>query len=686
MHTVMLAKDFLPSISQLQANDQARVIHFVTQFQENPAHPSISLERVRAADGELWSGRVSQDLRAIVYKDGDTWAVLHADRHDAAYAWAERKRVGPHSVTGALQIVDVEEAEATREALKSNGGSADHHEGIFGHHAKDYMLSLGVPEAWLPTVMEIRNETDLFSVCERLPEDVAERLITLATGELVTPPAPKRDAPVQRVPDTRRRFWVADNSEELRRALEAPLERWIAFLHPSQREIVEGEFNGPVKVTGSAGTGKTVVALHRARRLARDGKQVLLTSYVSTLCENLERSLALIASPETRDRINVSTVHALALDMVRDADPGTNPAGHDLVLETLDAASVGVSYDRHFIHAEWENVIQRQGIAEWAEYRSARRVGRGRPLSVRDRKALWTVFSQARERLQDRNLLTWTDLCIRATELLDKGMESPFDAVVVDELQDLNAAEIRFLWALAQQNPEDFMVVGDAGQRIYPGGFSLRSLGIEVRGRSHILRINYRTTEQIRRSADALLGNEADDMDSGTERRDQTRSLLSGPNPDLSGHGDWPAEKNAVVAQVRRWLESGLEAADIAVFARTNKLAAEVGAELSSAGVDVLRLSRDASLSDPGVRVGSMHRAKGLEFKAVVVAGASTSYLPHPRSLDGVDDPKDKEEVIEQERRLLYVAMTRARDELLVSWSGEPSPFLDPVISNESEG
>ena len=438
-----------------------------------------------------------------------------------------------------------------------------------------------MPEPWLPAIREIRNESDLFGVCEKLPEDVAERLLTLATGELVTPPPPQRDAPVQRAPDTRRRFWVAGNSEELRLALEAPMERWIAFLHPSQREIVEGEFNGPVKVTGSAGTGKTVVALHRARKLAREGKRVLLTSYVTTLCENLERSLALITEPDVRDRITVSTVHSLALDLVREHDGETNPASADSARQALDAAAAASPFDRSFIHAEWENVIQRQGISEWSDYRSTRRVGRGKPLSVRDRKALWTIFADARERLRDRKQLTWTDLCIRAAELLEAGEESPFEAVVVDELQDLNAAEIRFLWALAQREPGNFMVVGDAGQRIYPGGFSLRSLGIEVRGRSHILRINYRTTEQIRRSADALLGNEADDMDSGTERRDRTRSLLSGPEPDLRGHQRWEDEKTAAVDQVQTWLQSGLAAEDIALFTRTNQLAEDLERELS---------------------------------------------------------------------------------------------------------
>lgn len=678
MPTVMLAQDFLPAVSRLQANEVAKVIQFVTHFQQNPAHPGISLERLRSAGEDLWSGRISQDLRAILYKDGDTWAILHADHHDAAYAWAERKRVGPHSVTGALQIIDIEEVEQTRAALQS-GTRGSGPSGIFAHHSKEYLLSLGVPEPWLPAILEIRNEADLFAVGGRLPEDVAERLLTLATGELVTPPAAVRQEPVEQVPDTRRRFWVADSSEDLRLALEAPLEKWIAFLHPSQRKIVEGEFSGPVKVTGSAGTGKTVVALHRARKLAREGNHVLLTSYVTTLCENLERSLALITTPEVRERITVSTVHALALDAVREVDPRIQPAGTDRAREALDSAATGSAFDRGFVHAEWENVIQRRGIVAWPEYRSTLRTGRGSPLSIRDRKALWEIFTDARQRLDDRHLVTWTDLCIRAAGLLPTKSSVSFDAVVVDELQDLNAAEIRFLWALARNRPDNFMVVGDAGQRIYPGGFSLRALGIEVRGRSHVLRINYRTTEQIRRAADALIGAEIDDMDAGTERRGGTRSLLRGPEPELRGHGSWDNEKDGIAEQVAKWLGTGLNPDDIAIFTRTNQLADDIEVRLTGAGVDVLRLSRESNLSQPGVRVGSMHRAKGLEFKSVLVAGAGATHLPHPRSLQGVSDPNDREDIMEQERRLLYVAMTRARDELVISWNGRPSGYLSSI-------
>jgi superfamily I DNA/RNA helicase len=683
MANVLIGQDFFQSVAGLQSSEKARVIDFVTLFQQNPAHPGISLERVNSAGADLWSGRISQDLRAILFKDGDTWALLHADHHDAAYTWAERKQVGRHSVTGALQIVDLEEVEETTQRVAT--ATPDYRPpGLFDAHRDEYLLSLGVPESWLPTVREVRFEDQLFTVCERLPQDVAERLLLVAGGVLVTPPIPAREAPVEAAEDTQRRFFVASDEDELRAALEAPLERWIAFLHPSQRALVEGSFKGPVKVTGSAGTGKTVVALHRARALARKGHRVLLTSFVTTLCENLECGLDLLCSPQARTRVRVATVHAIALEFVRAVEPRAEPAGADRTNEILAriAAVRTPQYDTAFVQGEWENVVQRQGISEWADYRSARRTGRGRPLSVRERKALWEVFEETRSRLRERSSYTWADLCLRARELIESGEVPPrFDAVVVDEVQDLNAAEIRFLWALAAKHPGHFMVAGDAGQRIYPGGFSLRALGVDVRGRSHILRINYRTTEQIRRAADRLLGDAADDLEGGTETRSGTRSLLRGPDPVLQPCASWDEELTAVAQRIRRWLEEGLEPREIAVFCRTNSRADEVLRALRERDVPALQLTRETSLQGPGVRAGSMHRAKGLEFKAVAVAGCSASMLPHPKTVEGATDPQDREEAIEQERRLLYVAMTRARDELFITWSGAPSPFLEPLLA-----
>jgi superfamily I DNA/RNA helicase len=230
------------------------------------------------------------------------------------------------------------------------------------------------------------------------------------------------------------------------------------------------------------------------------------------------------------------------------------------------------------------------------------------------------------------------------------------------------------------------MLVGDAGQRIYPGGFSLNRLGIEVRGRSQILRINYRTTEQIRRAADRVLGFECDDMDEGTELRSGTRSVMRGPEPDLRGFGSDAAEEEAVVAQIEAWLADGLEAEEIGVFSRGRNRVEKVANLLRRAGYEACLLQDQGDTPERhGVQLGTMHRAKGLEFKAVLVMGCGARYLPNYQATHASDDPQDREDAVARERRLLYVAMTRARDRLAVTWAGKPSPFLAQFVAAPAE-
>jgi hypothetical protein len=687
---VLIAPQLFSSLSELSPNDQARVIEFINTFQANPAHPALSLERVnRARSKGVWSGRVSGDLRAILHKDGDTWAILYADHHDAAYDWAERRDVGRHSVTGALQIVEavetVREVEKVVEVVRQPEIPP-----LFAGHSDDYLLSLGVPETWLPTLRRVRDDDQLLVVCSKLPEDVGERLLSLASGEFVTPPEP---VPAERsaieAPDTRRRFLVVGDAEELAAALAAPMERWIAFLHPSQRSLVSRTFKGPAKVSGAAGTGKTVVAMHRARHLARQGERVLLTSFVTTLCDNIERNLRKLCTEAERRNITVSTVHKQALETVRHAEPRVRPTSDedvDKLLETLRLRHAP-AYDGAFIRAEWDNVVRLQGVATWDGYRQALRTGRGRGLSVKERKVLWQVFGGVLESLAERQMRDWAGLCTRAEELVRSGaVRSPYTAVVVDEVQDLRPPDLRFLRALCAEHPANLMVCGDAGQRIYPGGFSLSALGIDVRGRSTVLRISYRTTEQIRRVADRLLGYVADDMDDGEESRSGARSLLRGPTPELLGYERRSDEIESAIKRIRAWRNDGLQPEAIGIFGRTAARLKAAGDALTDAGIPWCRLSDQNDGPTAGVHVGTMHRAKGLEFKAVLVLDCADGVIPNPAASRGDDDPQDREAAEARERRLLYVAMTRARDELVITWSGRPSRFLAPFVTTSEGG
>lgn len=677
MTEFMVADTFMESLSKLTANEQARGIKFLLKVRKDPKDPGMSLERLTgAASKDVWSGRISRDLRAILYKTGDLLALLYADHHDAAYGWAERRTIGRHSITGALQIVESVETVEKQIVETATPGAKP----LLEKHSDDYLLSLGVPETWLPTLRQITNEEQILTACEKLPEDVAERLLELAEGKLATPPAPvAATKPASASPDTHRRFFVVDNEADLHAVLNAPLAKWIAFLHPSQKKIVEAEPKGPMKVTGSAGTGKTVVAMHRARHLARQGEQVLLTSFVGTLCQNIERNLKLFCTEDELGRIKVTTVHKQALDMVRQVDSRIRPA-NDLEVQKLVERAIrryGAGFEDSFIKAEWEQVIQIQGIGSWEDYRRARRTGRGKPLSVRERKSLWKVFEDVFLGLSSKKLIDWSSLSRRAFELLEEGrVKSPFTAVAVDEVQDLKPAELRFLAALCKSKPENLLLTGDAGQRIYPGGFSLKALGIEVVGRSHVLRINYRTTEQIRRAADLVLADSVDDLDGGKGSRKGTKSLLSGPAPVLKGFKARKKETDYVVDQVRHWVAEGLKPEDVGVFARASSGIKPIKAALEAAGLTSHLLSDQSGSVEPGVQLGTMHRAKGLEFKAVIAVDCSAKVLPSQFALNGLDDPQDIEDATERERRLLYVVMTRARDELHVTWVGEPSPFL----------
>jgi superfamily I DNA/RNA helicase len=350
------------------------------------------------------------------------------------------------------------------------------------------------------------------------------------------------------------------------------------------------------------------------------------------------------------------------------------------ILRLLDKSRErsGLEVDSAFLRSEWSNVIDRQGLMSWEAYRDADRRGGGRPLSGRERQRLWDVFGAVWGELELANQTTWAGLCRLAADQLERGtVPSPFDAVVVDEVQDLSSADLRFLAALSGKGRDGLFLVGDAGQRIYPGGFSLRALGIDVRGRSRVLRINYRTTEQIQRVADRILGDVCDDLDEGNESRRGTVSLLRGPDPEFRGFERDAEERAFIIETTQRLIREGLGSSEIALFARTHKLAESFSDALRSAGIPTALLrefgEEGEDQREPGLTVGTMHSAKGLEFKAVFVAGCNDHQLPNAYVLSQITDPAEWAAALEEERRLFYVSVTRARDEVFVTWCGTPS-------------
>jgi hypothetical protein len=673
---------FVARASQLDAPSARRALDFMVKYLRDPGSPGISLERLdRLKADNLWSGRVSQDLRAIIYREDGLDLLLYVDHHDAAYQWARRRRVQRNARTGAIQVIVAPE-EVDLPAPRDPDRPA---EPVFQAHSDEYLLSLELPETWLPMIRSVTEPEQLLDVVGDLPAEVADRLMDLASGVLVAPPAPVAPA-LPGTPVSLPRDAIVPELDDLMRMLDAPLAVWVAFLHPSQRQLASGSFGGPVKVTGSAGTGKTVVALHRARHQARQGKRVLLTSYVSTLCHNLEHNLGILCTDEELSRITVRTVHQEARALVG--------AAGEPIAAILGGNEVRALFERHLrgepcaldpggLQAEWDAIIEANGIDSWEGYRSVSRAGRGRALSVTDRRVVWSVVERVKRHLASRRLTDWQGLCRRARELLELGRASaPYDAVVVDEVQDLSPQALRLVASLAGDGPDRLMVVGDGGQRIFSHRSSLLALGIDVRGRSRILRINYRTTEQIRRFADLVLAS-ADDMEGGRESRNGCRSIRSGTVPEAAGF-DAPGEQyEHVCSQIAGRIANGLAADEIAVFARTKRYLEAVAKHLHRAGIETHLLEPEKGGGPvPGaVNLVTMHRAKGLEFKLGVVVDASKGVLPLPFALHQTSDPQDREEIAEMERQLLYVSLTRARDHVLVTWVGEPSELLMEALT-----
>jgi hypothetical protein len=667
----------------LDSQSQALVKQAAFDFQMNPANPGAQFHRIdRSRDKNFWSFRVNRDLRIIVHRTSESLMLCYADHHDPAYIWAERRKMEVHPETGAAQIVEV--VERTEEIIQRVVHQVSEMPRLFDRYEGDYLAALGVPPEWLEAVRHV-TEDNFDQLFEHLPEEAIERLMELACGNPV--PVPIRVSGVSPFthPDAKRRFRFLEDQQELQQALDYPWEKWIVFLHPFQRSIVERSLSGPGRVTGPAGTGKSVVGLHRAAHLAKGSAaaSVLLTTFSKTLARRLSSSADLLLGSDSAARgcIEVVHLHRKALELWHSPGRRFRPANNRQLAAAFENATAAVGskkFTAAFVQAEWDAIIDPWGIDDWEIYRNFSRAGRGTPLGARQRLRLWKVVERAREFLASRGLMTWNQLCHEVANQLEESGDRPYRHVVADEAQDFGPGELRFVRALAPAADNDLFFCGDAGQRIYKSRFSWLSAGIDVRGRSSRLKINYRTTEQIRRFADGLLPGFVQEPDGDYQSR-VGASLLNGPTPEVRGFEAVVDEVEGIAQQVEVFVRDGIAPGDLAIFARTGSLLKERAEDaLELCGLPWSYLDDDAEPERDRVALGSMHRAKGLEFKAVIVLGCDMDALPLSFVLRSLPDDADGAAFVEQERQLLYVACTRARDRLLVTYTGKPSEFIRP--------
>lgn len=669
----------------LPANDRGRIFSWLSAFAANPRGDGNKLHRVDKSEG-LWTARVDQDYRAVLVQDGPDWCVVHVARHEPAYRWAEYRRVCVEDGEVVMVFTPDAVTEITEIAAEQSGPSPILTQDIASDEA---LLAWGVDEESIPLLRAITDLRELFEYMTCFPLAVSQKVLGAASGDVSDSTSSgsesdeRASSPAEL--DIRRTYYIVDGNEDFLRVIEEPLASWIAFLHPSQHRVAYGHFRGPVKVSGGAGTGKTVVALHRARHLARLGKRVLLTTYADPLCANLQEELQLLCTEQERQSIQVSTVHETALALLKAAGQTPKPDRDGDTLKWLKEIADYEDYARspEWYVMEWEHVVHAHGTRTLEDYLAVSRAGRGSALQERDRRVVWSVFEKLFARLDKAGITDWATICLQAREALERGtVDRPYDAVVVDEMQDLRPQELRFLAALGGDGEDALMVVGDMTQRIYVPRFTMRSAGIDVIGRSYCLRVNYRTTLQIKMLADAVI-----ESGPGRARPDGAVSVYQGPKPAVCSFATPEEEAAHVTRAIEQLLRSEeFQPHDIAVFARTVPRVKPVVDALEARGVKTFSLSRKAP-PDGCVRVGSMLRAKGLEFKAVFAVGVSKDAVPEPKTVEHLFEPAALDEAMERERQMLYVALTRARDDLTVSWTGEPSTFLpDDIVSLTCEG
>ncbi|MBZ0097219.1 MAG: AAA family ATPase [Sulfuricella sp.] len=685
---VALSDDFLRAFAVIPRDRQQAVIKFLAQFRQNPSSPGINYEKIQsAADPHMRSVRIDQNYRGIVLKPdaGDVYCLLWIDRHDDAYEWARKHKVAIHPEMGNIQVF-----ESNHERQADVVPSSQPQAALFANLKDRELLRLGVPKEVLFQVRAISSEKELDAMQTQLPDDAFEALFFYVAGESYDDLVREREVPeTVDIEDfaealnrdaTKRHFVVITDDSDLEALLAAPLASWRVFLHPSQRKLIERDWNGPVRILGGAGTGKTVVAMHRAVWLARKlkdmpGKPVLFTTFTRTLADDIKTQIAMIASPTERERIEVVNMDQWASALLRRFGYRQEllfdeKRRRDLWARALTRKPDGVEYPDSFYRAEFERVVLPNGCESAEDYMKASRIGRGVQLSRPQRGAMWPVFAEYRSQLRTANFREPEEAYRDALALLkNEGASLGIHSVVVDEAQDLSAAALALLRAVVEPGLNDMFVVGDAHQRIYRHKVTLSKVGIDIRGRGRRLKINYRTTDEIRRWAAARLANCAiDDLDGQPDTLIGYRSLTHGPKPEEVTNNSREAERKMVLDALDRLSAEGFPQRSVCIVVRTNAEATEYSNWLSAEGRTVLKLDKNTGddQDSPGIRVSTMHRVKGLEFDAVIIAGyRDPEYYAKEYAED--NDAGVLVDALTNERCLLHVAATRAKKYLLVS-------------------
>lgn len=718
---------------QIDGSVRGKAYSFLAKLAENDALPGLHVEPINhAVDPRVRTGRVDQFWRAVMFKvqgqgQDALYVYLGVWPHDDAIAFATRARLQVNPVNGIAELL-LADAEAPAPSFQGDSASpvaADApSEPLFqrlGLPSGVLVDELGLDPELVELAMEARTEEEILTLAELALDWQGVALIDLSAGRSVDAvreslgigeepeleePAADDDTVLAKAlqhPAARLQFAFIEDNEELRRAIEdSDFAAWRVFLHPEQRRYAERSWGGSFRLSGGAGTGKTVVLLHRARALAKrkPSARILLTTFNKTLADALQGDLKILdPSLPLADKLGDSGILIRGVDAavrtVLQINPQAVPDAVDRVLGARTSeigtitdrnawrdaiASGGATLPAHvtspaFFQAEYAMVVLPQRVTTFEQYARVRRPGRGVALDRTGRAAVWAVITAYRLNAGVRGSIDFAEAAAIAAEILNASGVRPFDHVLVDEGQDLGPTQWQFLRSLVAEGPNDLFIAEDSHQRIYGHRVVLGRYGIKIVGRSQRLRLNYRTTAQnLRYAVSVLAGTDFVDLEEQAENSTDYRSARIGPTPRFIEAASVGEELDRAAEVVAQWLAEDASPESIGILVRTEQTGQQVTRALEERRISA-RFVRDRSVPTGKPVVMTMHRAKGMEFSKVLLFGLDASALPAPFALKNLNDA-DREDAMQREKSLLYVASTRARDELVIVWAGKPSELL----------
>lgn len=681
--TFLLSSTFTDSLARLTSDEQKVTKTTAFDLQVNPSNPGHQFHRLdHAKDKNFWSVRISSDLRLIVHHTDQSLMLCYVDHHDRAYAWAERRKLEVHPQTGAAQLVEIRETVQEIVVPKYVESSAQK-PALFKKCTDDDLLLWGVPREWLEDV-RVATEDTLLQLTDHLPPEAAEALLEVAVGGWpASKPAPTLEMDPFEHPDAQRRFQIVATTEDLQKVLDAPWEKWITFLHPNQKALVQSSQTGAFRVSGSSGTGKTIVALHRAVHLAKTNTEarVLLATFSEALAYSLKDKLnRLIASePRLAERITVTSMLSFGLRLLEGVRPDLKLIADEELSTILQSAShdtSGHSFSLSFLLSEWTEVVEAWALESAEAYTDVTRLGRKTRLPEAQRKIAWSIFKKVKASLVSGKLLSEAGLFNTLTEAIAHRQYPPFEFVVIDEAQDISLPQLRFLAAFGASTANRLFFAGDTAQRIFRTPFSWKAAGIDLRGRCRTLKVNYRTSHQIRQQADKLIGKSVSDVDGNVDDRSTTISVFNGPPPSITICASQDEEQAVVLSWIKDLLAKGCKPHELALIVRSPVEFPRVHSIAVATGMPFVVLDEQVLPTYGKLSLVTMHLAKGLEFRGVAVMACDEGVLPSDERISAAADNSELEEIYNTERNLFYVACTRARDFLLVTSGGVESEFL----------